>query len=442
MSAPLLRSVARRLRKGERRSVSAFRAIGVRRRFPDRSRGWRKCPDELPNHRALTVLDPQASTPRSGKATRAASPPLDINVRRVAATDALQRLDGFDAVIDTRSESEYALDHLPGALNWPSLRDAERARVGTLYAQVSPFDARKLGAALVARNVAQFIEQELADTPRTWRPLLYCWRGGQRSRSFAHILGQIGFRVQVVEGGYKALRAALLADLPEQATRLSYRVLCGPTGSGKTRLLGALAQAGGQTLDLEALACHRASVLGSIPGQPQPTQKHFEMQLWDTLRKLDPTRPVFAEAESKKVGDLTLPEALIQTLRASPCLRVDLADRERVALLMEDYPQFVNDPELFCERLDALVSLLGHAMIGRWQELARDGQTAQVVQELLEQHYDPGYASSTRRNFSHFADARVITLADRGAAALARAARDILAHASGAADSLAAPPGR
>lgn len=378
---------------------------------------------------------------RSGKAARASTPLLDVNVRRIAAADVLQHLDEFDAVIDTRSESEYALDHLPRAINWPSLRDAERDRVGTLYAQVSPFEARKLGAALVARNVADFIEQHLADTPRTWRPLLYCWRGGQRSRSFAHILGQIGFRVQVVDGGYKALRAALLADLPQQAARLGYRVLCGPTGSGKTRLLGALAQARAQTLDLEALACHRASVLGSIPGQPQPTQKHFEMRLWNALRTLDAARPVFTEAESKKVGDLTLPEALIQTLRASPCLRVDLADHERVALLMEDYPQFVNDPALFCERLAALVSLRGHALVGRWQALARGGHIAQVVQELLEKHYDPGYASSTRRNFVHFADARMVTLADRGAATLARAAQEILAHTPDAANA-AAPTSR
>lgn len=370
------------------------------------------------------------SASRSGEPpARPAADLIDINVRRLEAADALERLDEFDAVIDTRSEGEYALDHLPGALNWPSLRDAERARVGTLYTQVNPFEARKLGAALVARNVAQFIDQELGGKTRGWRPLLYCWRGGQRSRSFAHILGQIGFHVTVVDGGYKALRGALLADLPRQAARLAYQVLCGPTGSGKTRLLGALARAGGQTLDLEALACHRASVLGAIPGQPQPTQKHFEMRLWDALRRLDAARPVFAEAESKKVGDLMLPEALIHALRASACWRVELADDERVALLMEDYPQFVDDPETFCERLGALVTLRGHDVVQRWQELVRSGQIAQVVRELLTRHYDPGYASSTRRNFEQFVRATPVRLGDRGPAALARAAADMLAQA-------------
>ena len=191
-----------------------------------------------------------------------------MSVQTIAAADALARLREFSAVIDARSEGEYAIDRLPGALNWPSLHDDERVRVGTMYKQVNPFEARKLGAALVARNIASHIERECMDKPKHWRPLLYCWRGGQRSGALSLVLGQIGFRVSLIEGGYKAFRAAMLADLPAQAARLCYRVVCGPTGSGKTRLLHALRDAGAQVLDLEGLASHRASVLGLIPGQP------------------------------------------------------------------------------------------------------------------------------------------------------------------------------
>ncbi len=282
-----------------------------------------------------------------------------MSVQTIAAADALARLAEFSAIIDARSESEFAHDHLPGAVNWPSLNDQQRARVGTLYKQASPFEARKLGAALVARNIADHIERELAHTSRRWRPLLYCWRGGQRSGALALVLGQIGFQVTLIEGGYKAFRVALLTDIPAQVQRLRLRVVCGPTGSGKTRLLHALAAAGAQVLDLEGLAQHRASVLGLIPGQPQPSQKHFEMRVWDALRHLEPARPVYVEAESKKVGNVTVPEALIAAMRASDCLRIELADDERVALLLEDYPFFVRDPDFFCQRLDTLVALHG-----------------------------------------------------------------------------------
>ena len=349
-----------------------------------------------------------------------------MSVARIAATDALHRLHEFSAVIDARSESEYALDRLPGAVNWPSLHDDERVRVGTLYKQFSPFEARKLGAALVARNIAAHIERETMDKPKSWQPLLYCWRGGQRSGALALVLGQIGFRVTLIEGGYKAFRNALHADLPLQAARLRYRVVCGPTGSGKTRLLHALAAAGAQVLDLEALASHRASVLGLIPGQPQPSQKHFEMRVWQALRGFDAARTVYVEAESKKVGNCTLPDALIEAMRASPCLRIDLSEDERVALLLEDYPFFVSDPAFFCQRLDTLVALRGHALIDEWKAKVATGQTETVVRELLARHYDPGYASSTRRNFAQFDQAVPVPLADRSAASLARAAEAIL----------------
>ncbi len=348
-------------------------------------------------------------------------------VRKLPATDALGQLADFDAIIDARSESEYTLDHLPGAVNWPTMDNEERAEIGTLYRD-QPFEAKKRGAVIAARNIAAHIEREALDKPREWRPLVYCWRGGNRSGALATILGAIGFHVTLIEGGYKAWRAALVEDLPRLATRLSYRVICGPTGSGKTRLLHALAAEGAQVLDLEGIACHRSSVLGHIPGQPQPSQKRFDSLIWEHLQQFDPARPVFIESESKKVGNLRVPDALIDAMRASPCIDLQLADAERVALLLEDYDFFVRDSEHFCSRLKALTELRGHAVVDGWIAQVRAGQTPEVVHALLSQHYDPTYAASIRRNFTQYADARPLVLADRSPDSLTAAARQLLAE--------------
>jgi tRNA 2-selenouridine synthase len=349
-----------------------------------------------------------------------------VSVHNIAAADAIARLHEFGSIIDARSPAEYAEDRVPGALNWPSLDDEERKLVGTIYTQVNPFEAKKRGAALVSANIARHIERDVIGQPRTWQPLVYCWRGGNRSGALALVLGQIGFKVSVIEGGYKAFRSAVLAALPALAARLDYRVVCGPTGSGKTRLLQALAQAGAQVLDLEDLASHRSSVLGTIPGQPQPTQKRFDTLVWDRLRGFDPARPVFVESESRKVGNLAVPDALIEQMRASPCLRLALPDDQRVALLLEDYDYFVQDPASFCERLGALTQLRGKAVVEGWQAQVAAGHIEHVVAELLVRHYDPGYAASIGRNFVRYADATTVAPANRSQAAMAELAREIL----------------
>lgn len=338
-----------------------------------------------------------------------------MSVQLISASQAMARYDQFDAVIDARSEGEHAEDHLPGAQNWPSLNNEERIRVGTLYKQVSPFEAQKIGAALVAANISRHIQAHVLDKAKNWQPLIYCWRGGKRSNSLALILGQIGFKVHLIEGGYKAFRKAVIEDTPARVQPLQFRVLCGPTGSGKTRLLQALTAQGAQVLDLEHLASHRASVLGVIPGQPQPTQKAFETQLWNALRRYDPNRPVFVEAESKKVGNVTIPDSLIDAMRGSPCVRLDLSLPHRVQLLMEDYDYFARDAAFFCERLDRLIDLKGRALIDEWKARVHAGQTAQVVAELLEKHYDPGYEVSTARNFRQYKAALTLTLGGPGA---------------------------
>lgn len=347
-------------------------------------------------------------------------------LKRLAAADAVASLAAFDAVIDARSESEFAEDHLPGAVNWPTLGDAERAAVGTEYKQVSPFDARKRGAALAAMNIARHVQTQVMDKPRSWRPLVYCWRGGQRSGSLALVLDQIGFQVQVLEGGYREFRRAVLADLQTLPDPLRFCMLLGRTGSAKSRLLQTLAAEGAQVLDLEALARHRGSVLGLVPGEQQPSQKAFETQLWQALRQLDPARVVYAEGESRTIGRLRIPEPLLVRLRASACVQVQMTVPARVNFLLDDYAHFVSDIDAFCARLDALRELRGADTVARWQAESRAGRVAAVVEELLTLHYDPVYLKSMQRNFSGFEQARVVALADAAPATLQAAARELM----------------
>jgi len=348
-----------------------------------------------------------------------------MSLTLIAAADAVHQLDRFDAVVDARSESEFAEDHLPQALNWPTLNDAERQFIGTTYKQVNAFEAKKRGAALAARNIAAHIERELMEKARDWSPLLYCWRGGKRSGSLALVLDQIGFRVNLVEGGYKAFRAAMLQDVEARADALRFQVVCGTTGSGKTRLLHALQRAGAQVLDLEALAQHRSSVLGAIPGVPQPSQKRFDSLVWDALRGFDTTRAVFVESESKKVGNVAVPERLMDRIRQSPCINLQLPMAERVQLLLEDYAYFVANPAHFCNRLEVLTAQRGKAVVQAWKESVGRGDLAAVVHDLLLTHYDPVYLQSMQRNFSQFAQALDITPEGRSAAAMDAAAAQL-----------------
>lgn len=349
-----------------------------------------------------------------------------MSLVKISAEEALNRLDEFSDVIDARSEGEYAEDHLPGAINWPSLNNEERKLVGTEYKQISAFDAKKRGAALVAKNIARHLERDVIDKPRDWQPLVYCWRGGKRSGSLALILDQIGFKVTLVDGGYKAFRAALVEALPQLASQFDYRVICGTTGSGKTRLLQALAALGAQVLDLEALANHRSSVLGVIPGTPQPTQKAYDSLIWAALRSFDTSRPVYIESESKKVGNVAIPEGLITAMRAAPCLQLDLSEDQRVELLLEDYDFFVKDVEFFCDRLGALTQARGKEVVTGWQTRARSGDIASVVRELLVDHYDPVYLQSMKRNFAQYPARTSIAPANRSVEAMRLLAQKML----------------
>lgn len=331
----------------------------------------------------------------------------------------------FSEIIDVRSPAEFAEDHLPGAINCPVLSDEERARIGTIYKQVSPFEATKQGGVLIARNIAAHIETRFLDRPRNWRPLVYCWRGGQRSGAMTILFRQIGWNAHQLVGGYKGWRRQVVADLAALPCRFDFRVICGPTGSGKSRVLQEIGRLGGQIVDLETLACHKGSVLGALPDRPQPSQKMFESRLRLVLAALDPARPVYVEAESRKIGRLQVPEAMIETMRAGRCIGIEAPRAERVAFLLRDYAHFPGDPAWLGERLAALKTLRGGETVGRWQDYVRDGRWPELVEELLAEHYDPLYARSQQHNYDGFGDTHRIVATDNlspaGIAAIAAA---------------------
>lgn len=266
----------------------------------------------------------------------------------------------------------------------------------------------------MARNIADHIDRIFGDKPREWRPLIYCWRGGQRSAAMVHVLSSVGWRARQLDGGYRAYRRQVIADLEQLPLPFEWRVITGTTGSGKSRLLQHIDAVGGQVLDLEGLARHRGSVLGGLPRAPQPSQKMFESTLWDVLRRMDPQRPVFVESESRKVGEIRLPDALLSAMRGAPCLRLELPLHERVRLLRDDYVHFEQSPELLTTQLRCLVALHGRARIDEWIALVAAGRWPEFVERLLVEHYDPAYQRSIRTNFSQSAGALCISADSAG----------------------------
>jgi tRNA 2-selenouridine synthase len=264
------------------------------------------------------------------------------------------------------------------------------------------------------------------DKPREWTPLVYCWRGGQRSRALVHVLNEIGFGAVQLDGGYRAYRRHVVALLAQWPRQFCYRVVCAPTGSGKSRLIAAIAAEGGQVLDLETLARHRGSLLGDIPGAPQPSQKAFESALYDAFCRFDPSTPIFVEAESRRIGRLQVPDALLDAMRASPCIRLDVQKASRVAMLDADYAHFARDPEQLSALLEPLAKLHGKEAIARWQAMAQRGERPRLVDELLELHYDPSYARAAERNFPRLVGADVVHVDTVDDAAFRAAARQLL----------------
>ena len=278
---------------------------------------------------------------------------------------------------------------------------------------------------LVARNIARHIETLFSQQPKSWKPLVYCWRGGQRSGAFTHILREVGWGAKRLQGGYKTWRQHVLDQLLVLPPRFRYTVVAGPTGSGKTRVLEALERQGHQVLNLEALAAHKGSVLGALPDAKQPSQKMFESRVWACLQSLDPAQPVFVESESRQVGALRLPEGVYQGIQGGTWLHVQADLSERVAFLLRDYPYYLEGRQLAAD-LDRLKELCGGEQVAHWKQLIEARDFSTLVTELLERHYDQHYSRSMQRHRGAGADADAVQcfatqdLSDAGIEVLAR----------------------
>jgi tRNA 2-selenouridine synthase len=343
---------------------------------------------------------------------------LPVHPRQLGVAD----FASYALVIDARSPREFAEDHVPGAVNLPVVDDDEYAEVGTRH-KTDQHGAYLIGVEYSLRNIANQIKPLISRYSPQDRFLVYCFRGGKRSRLWADNLRTIGYEVDVLAGGWKRYRSWVRDGLQALPPMLRWRVLAGPTGCGKTRLLDALRAEGQQVLDLEEMACHRGSLLGDLPGQGQPSQKLFDSALLDALRRFEPAREVWIEAESKRIGNLQLPDGLYQAMHASPVLQLSASMEERVKLWREDYPHFVSDPVGMVDKLQPLKPLIGKETLAHWQALAAGGQVNELFRSVMERHYDPCYERSTRKNYGHAGPATPVALPGLSPAQLRDCAR-------------------
>lgn len=333
----------------------------------------------------------------------------------------------YSEIIDVRSPSEYDIDHIPGAINLPVLNDNERAEVGLIYKQ-NPFEARRLGAALISANISKHIQSNMMQHGLDYVPLLYCWRGGMRSRSFSFILKSIGWKPQIIQGGYQAFRKFIVEDTEGlfQNTQLNFQVLSGLTGVGKTRLLSFIREQGGQVLDLEAIANHKGSLLGASPKSEQPSQKKFETQLWHQMRQFDLSKPIFTESESNRIGNVHCPPALWRALKNGRVINVQLPISERIKILLEEYPHFTEDTTELKLLLNKIIPLRGHDQVQQWRNMIDAQQWDDFVQSILETHYDLCYRVPGSEDSNYLKSSGEVIIADSSIQSFTKAAEQTI----------------
>ena len=315
-------------------------------------------------------------------------------ITRISPDISLAEISKFDTIIDVRSPTEFADDHIPGAINLPVLDDHQRAEIGTIYKQINPFTAKRTGAALVAQNIAAHLQTTLQDKARGWRPLVYCWRGGQRSDAMVQIFSKIGWHSSVIDGGYKSYRRHVLDYLDHLPKQLSLMIVSGQTGTAKTHILRAASAKGAPIIDLEKLACHRGSLLGSEPDQQQPSQRYFESQLCHALKQCVPGHPILVEAESNKIGNIHVPPTFWAVMQNAPTIGVTAPINARINFLQRDYAHMVNHPELIMPLLSKLKHRHSAKQLAAWGEMIERRDWADFIKSLLESHYDPSYQRS------------------------------------------------
>lgn len=286
-------------------------------------------------------------------------------------------------VIDVRSPGEYGKASVPGAVSIPLFTDEERAMVGTIYTKKGSVKAVQLGLEYVGPRLAAYTQRAL--DLRSDELLVYCWRGGNRSASMGWLFETVGLRSIILEGGYKAYRNYLLDGF-----RRSFRliVIGGRTGSGKSDVLRALASAGEQVIDLEAIASHKGSAFGAIGEPEQPSTEYFENMLFDVLSRFDVTKPIWIEDESLNIGKVVIPREFFSTMSLSPMVLVQASDDERLDRIMRDYA--FADPEVIVSCIRKIEKRMGSERCSQACKMALEGDMRSAAALCLK-YYDKLY---------------------------------------------------
>lgn len=304
----------------------------------------------------------------------------------------------FDTIIDVRSPLEFAEDHIVGAINCPVLSDLERQKVGTIYKKESSFKAKIIGSSLTAKNIAFHIDNNFMEKKGSWQPLIYCWRGGQRSKAFSIVLSEVGWRTNQLKGGYKEYRNQVINFLDNIGPKLKITLISGKTGSAKTKILKSIENEGGQILDLEGLANHKGSLLGKIPDLIQPSQKFFESLIFNKIQKLNLKDKIYIEAESSKIGNIHIPKSIWKKMIKSPRIEISANVELRAKFLVSDYDYMCNDPTLINPIIKGLKNRLSKKLFDEWTNLIDRKKWFDLTKSFLENHYDPSYSSNTIKN--------------------------------------------
>ena len=294
--------------------------------------------------------------------------------------------------IDMRSPAEFSIGHILDAINIPIFSNEERAEVGTLYKNVSAEKAKDLGLSIASRKLPNFVT-EIRNLSKFGRPIVvYCWRGGMRSKSIACVLDLMGIKVSQLIGGYQAYRRHVLDRLLTFKINPKIIVLCGSTGVGKTSLLKLLAGKNIPIIDLEKLANHRGSVFGQIGLGKATTAQLFDSLLLRELDTLNNQPYIIVECESKRIGNIYLPDCLCQGMGKGIQILVVTDIETRISRLINEYPHV--DKTNTNEIITSLKSLTKRLSVKKINKLLADldsGEIGSVVHTLLVDYYDPLY---------------------------------------------------